>query len=194
MTGVATGDDTLRVRADRYSTAQQRTAAVALELFGDHGVAGTSLQMIADRLGVTKAAVYHQFPSKDDIVIAVLEVQLAPLEEAVDQAEQRGETASSRHLLLASMIDDVVARRRVWRTLQSDPAFLRALDLHAPSRHLWARTYRFLVGDSTTPRDRVRSAVLSAAIGAVAHPFVADVDDATLAAELLAVASTFVDR
>ena len=51
--------------------AQRRTIDVALELFADHGVGGTSLQMIADALGVTKAAVYHQFRTKDEIVLAV---------------------------------------------------------------------------------------------------------------------------
>ena len=34
---------------------------------------GTSLQMIADAMGVTKAAVYHQFHTKEEIVLAVAE-------------------------------------------------------------------------------------------------------------------------
>ena len=34
----------------------QRIIDAALELFAEHGVGGTSLQMIADRVGVTKAA------------------------------------------------------------------------------------------------------------------------------------------
>src|SRR5215216_3806867 len=65
----------LRALAARYSPTQLRTVRVALELFAIHGVGGTSLQMIADALGVTKAAVYHQFPAKDSIVIAAIEVE-----------------------------------------------------------------------------------------------------------------------
>jgi AcrR family transcriptional regulator len=191
---VATEDDTLRGRVLRYSVAQRRTADVALELFAVNGVAGTSLQAIADRLGVTKAAVYHQFHSKEDIVVAVLELQLEPLEDAVDRAESVGNTVESRTALLASMIDSAVARRAAWRTLQSDPAFLRALDRHPPSHRLWARTFGFLVGTGSTPRDRVRAAVLSATVGAVAHPFVAEVEDRRLAADLLAVASALVEE
>ena len=57
-----------RLSAIRYSAAQTRIIDATLPLFGDHGVSGTSLQMIADRLGVTKAAVHHQFPTKDEIV------------------------------------------------------------------------------------------------------------------------------
>ena len=39
--------------------------SAALELFARRGVSGTSLQDIADHLGVTKAAVYYQFRSKE---------------------------------------------------------------------------------------------------------------------------------
>ena len=46
----------------------------ALELFAEHGVGATSYGMIADRLGVTKGAVYHQFKTKDDIIIAVARI------------------------------------------------------------------------------------------------------------------------
>ena len=37
--------------------------------------------MIADEVGVTKAAVYHQFNTKDEIVLAVAEVELARLDD-----------------------------------------------------------------------------------------------------------------
>ena len=42
--------------------------AAAQKVFGQHGVGGTSLQMIADEIGVTKAAVYHQYNTKEEIV------------------------------------------------------------------------------------------------------------------------------
>ena len=59
------------------TAAQTRILDAALDLFADHGVSGTSLQMIADAIGVTKAAVYHQFKTKEEIVIAVTEMELA---------------------------------------------------------------------------------------------------------------------
>ena len=43
--------------------------------------------MVADALGVTKAAVYHQFKSKDSLVLAVAEVGMAALQEALLAAE-----------------------------------------------------------------------------------------------------------
>ena len=45
--------------------------------------------MIADAIGVTKAAIYHQFKTKDEIVLAAIEVELAKLETALDAAEPR---------------------------------------------------------------------------------------------------------
>ena len=38
--------------------------------------------MIADAIGVTKAAVYHQFKTKEEIVLAAAEVELAQVEAA----------------------------------------------------------------------------------------------------------------
>ena len=55
------------------TTARERVLHAARSLFSEYGVSGTSLQMIADHLGVTKAAVYHQFHTKDEIVLALLD-------------------------------------------------------------------------------------------------------------------------
>ena len=56
--------------------AQVRVITAALELFSEHGVGGTSLQMIADTIGVTRVVVYHQFKTKDEIVIAAAGTEL----------------------------------------------------------------------------------------------------------------------
>src|ERR1039457_770640 len=47
---------------------RQRIQAVALELFAEQGYEKTSLREIAERLGVTKAALYYHFKSKEAIV------------------------------------------------------------------------------------------------------------------------------
>ncbi|WP_156765397.1 TetR/AcrR family transcriptional regulator, partial [Mycobacterium sp. 1245852.3] len=51
-----------------HSPARTRVLDAALDLIANHGVSGTSLQMIADAVGITKAAVYHQFRTKEQIV------------------------------------------------------------------------------------------------------------------------------
>jgi len=55
----------------------------ALKLIAEHGVSGTSLQMIADEMGVTKAAGYRQSKTKEEIVIPITEPEMIKLEDAV---------------------------------------------------------------------------------------------------------------
>jgi AcrR family transcriptional regulator len=182
-------EENLHALAARYSTVQRRTIDVALELFAAEGVGGTSFQMIADRLGVTKAAVYHQFRTKESIVIAVLEVNLAPLELAVADAEAAPGTVAARERLLRTVIARAVSQRRAISTLQSDPVLVRTLSSYGPSKQLWPRLFSALTGAELDRRSRARAAVLSAAIGSVGHPFVADMPDADLEHELFRLTS-----
>lgn len=54
-------------RAPRTDT-RQRILTVSAGLFAQHGYAGTSIRDISEALGVTKAALYYHFASKDDIL------------------------------------------------------------------------------------------------------------------------------
>ena len=172
---------------DTFSAAQLRIVDASLDLFADHGVSGTSLQMIADAIGVTKAAVYHQFRTKEEIVLAVAEHELTGLEEAVTAAEAAPPT-EARAALLHSVIDLAVDRRRWVGALQNDPVMIRLLGSHEPLVALMTRVYALLLGDDPATSDRVRIAIVSGAIGAaVVNPLVADLDDETLRSELLAV-------
>ncbi len=55
----------------RYRDTRERILDVALELFTEEGYDRASLREIAERLGVTKAALYYHFPSKADILFAL---------------------------------------------------------------------------------------------------------------------------
>lgn len=175
------------VLADQKRTAaQRRIMAATLDLIVEHGVGGTSLQMIADAIGVTKAAVYHQFRTKEEIVIAVTADELSRLEKALIAAEAEPSRPMARKLLLGNVIDMTVARRRWVATLQFDPVIIRLLGEHEPFRAFMTRLYAVLLDEDDDLEARVSAAVLSAAIaGAVANPLIADVDDDTLRAALL---------
>jgi AcrR family transcriptional regulator len=177
---------TSRLGSASYTAAQTRTIEAALGLFVEHGISGTSLQMIADALGVTKAAVYHQYNTKDEIILAVAQVVLARLEEAVTAAEAERSRPRGREVLIAKMIDLAVERRRMAGFLQRDPVMLRFLEDHEPFRHVMARVNRLLMGGASNPRARVQAATLAAVIaGTVIHPLVLDLDDESLRAQLL---------
>jgi AcrR family transcriptional regulator len=164
-----------------FSAAQTRVIEAALDLFGEHGISGTSLQMIADAIGVTKAAVYHQYNTKDEIVLAVAEVVLAGLEAAVTAAEAERSRARAREVLISGMIDLAVDRRRMAGILQRDPIMLRFLEEHEPFRLVMERVNRALMGGVSSPKARVQVAMFTAALaGAVIHPLVVDLDDEML--------------
>lgn len=175
-----------RLGTIQRSAAQTRILVTALDLFGDHGVSGTSLQMIADAIGVTKAAVYHQFNTKDEIIVAVTEMQLARLEAALEEAEATEDPLQARELLLNRVIEMAVEQRRMLGVMQSDPVIIRFLAEHKPFQAFLERLYAALIGDDTGPETLVQAAMLSGAIGsAVQHPLVAHLDDATLRSHVL---------
>jgi AcrR family transcriptional regulator len=150
--------------------------------------------MIADEVGVTKAAIYHQFRTKESIMLAVSEVEMAHLEAALEAAEAEGTSRSARDALLSRVVGAAVERRRAVSTLQNDPVLVRLLAEHPPFQQLWARIFSVLVGGMRRRDQRVRAAALSGAIGgAVSHPLVRDLDDATLGAELVKVVRRLLD-
>jgi AcrR family transcriptional regulator len=54
------------------SDTRQRIQEVARDLFARQGVQRTSLQDIADELGITKPALYYHFSSREDLVRSIL--------------------------------------------------------------------------------------------------------------------------
>ncbi len=177
---------TSRLGSATYTAPQTRIIEAALVLFAEHGISGTSLQMIADVIGVTKAAVYHQYNTKDEIILAVAGVVLTRLQAAVSAAEAERSRSRAREVLIAEMIDLAVERRRMASVLQRDPVMLRFLEEHEPFRRVMQRVNRVLMGGASTPQARVQAALLASAIaGAVIHPLVVDLDDDTARSQLL---------
>ena len=141
--------------------------------------------MIADAIGVTKAAVYHQYNAKEEIVLAAATSELVVLERAINDAEAQDDERWAREVLLEQVVDIVVARRRRAAILQGDPVMVRLLAGHEPYRQLMERMYRLLTGDAG-PEARVQAAMLTSSFGAaVAHPLVIDMADDELRGHLL---------
>ena len=173
-----------QLRVVQHSAARTRVLDAALDLFAVHGVSGTSLQMIAGAVGITKAAVYHQFRTKEQIVLAVTERELGRLGPALEEAEAQGDGPQARDALLVRVVEMAVRDRRLVRTLQFDPVVVRLLAEHEPFQRFMERLYRVLLSDAGLD-GRIEAAMFSGAISsAVMHPLVADIDDETLLARL----------
>lgn len=70
---------------------KERILETALELFAQRGYLGTSMSDIAQRLGITKAALYKHYASKQDILDRIVE-QMARMDYARAEAYGMPET------------------------------------------------------------------------------------------------------
>ncbi len=73
----------------RRTDTREQIRAVALELFAERGYDAVSLREIAERLGVTKAAVYYHFRTKEEILASLFYEQLAAIDAIVAWARER---------------------------------------------------------------------------------------------------------
>jgi AcrR family transcriptional regulator len=182
---VTTTREGRRFGAITRTAAQTRVLDAALKLIAERGVSGTSLQMIADAIGVTKAAVYRQFKTKEEIVIAITEREMSNLEDALEAAEAEGNGPRTRDVLLDRMIDQAIDRRGVVSALQFDPVIIRLQAEYEPFQRFIERLYAALLGTEAGVEARLHAAMLSSAISvAVMHPLLADIDGETLRVQL----------
>ncbi len=68
----------------------------ALATVRDRGYHATTLDHIAERLGVRKAALYHYFPDKDSILYACHKESLAELDRMIEESESCCTSARER--------------------------------------------------------------------------------------------------
>src|SRR6202790_1331035 len=80
---------------------RSRVQKIALELFAEQGYEKTSLREIAERLGVTKAALYYHFKSKEDIVSSLVEDYFGQLDALIDWGRGQPRTAEVRGTVLS---------------------------------------------------------------------------------------------
>ena len=80
------------------SRTRQRIQEVARDLFARQGVQRTSLQDIADELGITKPALYYHFASREDLVRSIVVPLIEEGEQFVADQENLGHT-DARELL-----------------------------------------------------------------------------------------------
>ncbi|MEV5573841.1 helix-turn-helix domain-containing protein [Spirillospora sp. NPDC052269] len=80
----------------RRGNTREEIRRVALELFAEQGYEKTSLREIAERLGVTKAALYYHFKTKEDIIASLFEEVGEKVDELVEWARSEPMTREHR--------------------------------------------------------------------------------------------------
>ena len=89
---------------------RERILEVAEDFLGERGYDGTRLHLIAERVGIQKASLFHYFPSKEDLYRAVLDEGFGETEQTITQVlETKAEPHEKLRLLIEKYIDIVAA-------------------------------------------------------------------------------------
>jgi AcrR family transcriptional regulator len=149
----------MSTRAAQAEQTRQQILATAQRLFTELGYDATSLQMIADEMGLTKAAVYYHFRAKSDILLEAMRPGMERLEVLLDEAAAiRGRRARIEHLV-NGFVDFLVQNRHYAAMASTDPAAKRN-HLDGEKITLAQRALTLLFGEKPTGAERLAFDVL----------------------------------
>jgi AcrR family transcriptional regulator len=162
-----------------------RLIQVAIDLFTRHSFAGTSLQMIADELGFTKAAIYHHFRTREQLLTAVLEPILDELRTVIESAETRRTPYARAERMLGGYAALAVRNRALVAVLAADPSVATVLTARAEWGDLIKRQLALLADVDPGPAGQVRAAMVFAGMAGAAGPAGPNLDDDALREHLV---------
>ena len=166
------------------SNTKDRIVDAAEQLFARHGVAGTSLRSITQAADVNSAAIHYHFGSKAELVGALIQRRIAPLNERrLKQLEEleagaQGAAVPIERLISAFLAPVVEARAEfryqepqlaglfAWLRFERDADFARIYDAFSEVRQRYAAAVALSCGDLTQEEADER---LGYAVGATFH-------------------------
>ncbi|MFE9954300.1 TetR/AcrR family transcriptional regulator [Micromonospora sp. NPDC005299] len=169
---------------------RQRIQAVALELFTEQGYEKTSLREIAERLGVTKAALYYHFRSKDEIVSSFVDDRLRRMDELIEWAGTQPATLATRRALLSRYADAMFAGElpTVMRFFEQNQTVLKSLAAGQQMRDRMMRLAHELCRGDDSPAAQLRATLTLFAVHsswfAVRTPGISDDERKKIALEV----------
>lgn len=168
---------------------RERILEVALGLFVDHGYDKTSLREIAEAIGVSKAALYYHFRTKEDILLALVDGVTAPGKAVFEELAAGPVDLARWGATIDAVVDLMFSRRRLFLLIERNRRVieeLRAVRGVDPQRH--QEQIKRIVSDPSLPLgDRIRIVSSVGAIVAIlgAWEALSDVTDAELRAAAL---------
>ena len=91
---------------------QETVLRSAVEAFNEYGYDATSMGKLADRLSISKSAIYHHVPSKEDLLRLALDEALIPLEAVITEVQSHEGSADERlEFFLRSTIRILIDKR-----------------------------------------------------------------------------------
>ncbi len=174
---------------ERRTDTRQQIRAVALELFAQRGYEQTSLREIAERLNVTKAALYYHYKTKQEILSSLLDEQLDELDALIEWGRTMPPgTERSRGVLErynAMLTSTIEKAPQLIRFIQDNETPINELAVGAKVREQFQEIVDLLLKEGATTEQKLRAqlALIALHLGArAADAATGDVDDATRAA------------
>lgn len=138
-----------------------RIRAATLDLIALKGVHQVSLREIAERVGITKPALYYHFASREDLVRSLVQ----PLIDEVETTLASAGPGSDARELLGAYFDAIYRHRDVTAMIMGDPSVLALVDLAAAVAGWRRRLVTALVGPAPSVAQLTRAQMAIGGLG-----------------------------
>ncbi|MDX2683089.1 MULTISPECIES: TetR/AcrR family transcriptional regulator [Streptomyces] len=143
-------------KQQRRGNTRQRIQDVALELFAEQGYEKTSLREIAERLEVTKAALYYHFKTKEEIIVSIFRDLTKPIEDLIEWGRNQPHTLETKQELVRRYSQALSEATPLFRFMQENQATVRELQIGDSFKDRM-RSLRDIIIDPDAPlTDQVR--------------------------------------
>lgn len=143
-------------KQQRRGNTRQRIQDVALELFAEQGYEKTSLREIAERLDVTKAALYYHFKTKEEILVSIFEDLTQPIEDLIEWGVEQPHTLETKREVLRRYSDILAGAAPLFRFMQENQATVRELRIGDSFKDRMRGMRRLFLDPDAALTDQVR--------------------------------------
>ncbi|MEU9455328.1 TetR/AcrR family transcriptional regulator [Streptomyces sp. NPDC048277] len=143
-------------KQQRRGNTRQRIQDVALELFAEQGYEKTSLREIAERLDVTKAALYYHFKTKEEILVSVFEDLTRPIQELIEWGKGQPHTLDTKQEIVRRYSQALAEAEPLFRFMQENQATVRELRIGDTFKDRMRGLRNIIIDPDASLTDQVR--------------------------------------
>ncbi|GAB2972958.1 TetR/AcrR family transcriptional regulator [Amycolatopsis acidiphila] len=157
--------------AGRRSDTRERIQQVALDLFVEQGYEKTSLREIAEKLDVTKAALYYHFRTKEDIVASLLDDLAGSVDEVLEWAREQPDQGEARAELIRRLAQLIAGRLGpIMRFMQENQPALKDFADRNPLITRMKELFTIIAAGEREPAAQLRARLSLVALLLGNHP------------------------
>ncbi|GAA4200101.1 TetR/AcrR family transcriptional regulator [Actinocatenispora rupis] len=143
-----------------------RIQQVALDLFAERGYEKTALREIAEELGVTKAALYYHFKTKEDIVRSIFTDSAEQIDELIEWAKTQPPGIETRREVVRRYAALMGSNHKLIRFMHENQPGLRDLSIGETMKNRMLGLFQVLSDDDAPLADQLRARLAVFSIGA----------------------------